>query len=94
VFEQALCVPGRKTVLERETMYQQPGAPREEAQVTRREQEVIGLIAQGLSNQEIGRRLQIASREVSSCVHRISEKLGIRTRLEIAAYARRNGKHD
>ncbi len=65
----------------------------EHARVTRREREVIGLIAQGLSNQEIGRRLQIAARDVSGCVLTISVKLGVRTRLEIAAYARRNGKH-
>ncbi len=67
--------------------------PRERTQVTRREQQVIGLIAQGLSNRAIGRRLQIATREVVSCLHQISEKLGFRTRLEIAAHARRNGKH-
>jgi len=61
------------------------------AEVTRREHEVIHLIAQGLSNREIGRRLRIAVRHVSSSVRRIAEKLQIHTRLEIAAYARRNG---
>jgi len=60
--------------------------------VTRREREVIGLIAQGLSNEEIGRRLQVATRDVSSCVNEISKKLRVRTRLEIAAYGQRNGK--
>ncbi len=66
---------------------------RADAQVTRRERKVISLIARGLSNKEIGCRLQIATREVSGCVDRICDRLGVRTRLEIAAYARRNGEH-
>ncbi len=72
-------------------MQQRHSEPAKEPRVTRREQDVIGLIAQGLSNKEIGRRLQIATQKVSSHVRDISEKLGFRTRLEIAAYARRNG---
>lgn len=66
----------------------------EVVKVTRREHEVIHLIAQGLSNREIGRRLRIAVGRVLSSVQKISEKLGTHTRLEIAAYARRNGTHE
>jgi len=55
--------------------------------MTRREREIIGLIADGLSNKEIARRLHIATHTVKSHVHNILEKLALHTRLEIAAYA-------
>ena len=76
------------------SMHQPHRGPVADVTVTRREHEVIHLIAAGLSNREIGRRLRIAVRHVLSSVRRISEKLGIHTRLEIGAYARRNGKHE
>ncbi len=59
--------------------------------MTRREREIIGLIEEGLSNKEIARRLHIATHTVKSHVHNILEKLALHTRLEIAAYAHRDG---
>jgi unsaturated pyranuronate lyase len=58
--------------------------------MTRREREIIGLIAEGFSNKEIARRLHIATYTVKSHVHNILEKLALHTRLEIAAYAYRD----
>jgi DNA-binding NarL/FixJ family response regulator len=55
--------------------------------MTRREREIIDLIAEGLSNKEIARSLHIATYTVKSHVHNILEKLALHTRLEIAAYA-------
>jgi DNA-binding NarL/FixJ family response regulator len=55
--------------------------------MTAREREVIELIAEGLSNKEIGERLRIATHTVKSHVHNILEKLTLHTRLEVAAYA-------
>ena len=57
------------------------------ARLTRREREVIELIADGLSNKEIADRLHIATHTVKSHVHAVLEKLGLHTRLEVAAYA-------
>jgi ATP/maltotriose-dependent transcriptional regulator MalT len=60
-------------------------------QLSGREREIVGLVGQGLSYEEIGHRLRVGTTAVKSHVHAILGKLGFRTRLEIAAYARRNG---
>ena len=54
--------------------------------LTKREREVAALIAEGLSNKEIGQRLHIATYTVKSHVHTILEKLALHTRLQIAAH--------
>ena len=61
------------------------------ASLTSRERAIIGLVGEGLSYEEIGRRLQVDTSAVKSHVRDILGKLGFRTRLEIAGYARRNG---
>jgi two-component system nitrate/nitrite response regulator NarL len=48
---------------------------------------VIGLIAVGMSNKEIAKRLNIATDTVKSHVRNVMEKLALHTRLQIAAYA-------
>ncbi|MHB1192986.1 MAG: LuxR C-terminal-related transcriptional regulator [Longimicrobiales bacterium] len=65
------------------------GRPRalDAVRMTPREREVINLIAEGLSNKEIARRLHIATHTVKSHVRNIMEKLMLHTRLQIAAYA-------
>jgi len=55
--------------------------------MTVRERQVIGAIADGLSNKEIADRLHVATHTVKSHVHNILEKLALHTRLEVAAYA-------
>jgi DNA-binding NarL/FixJ family response regulator len=63
------------------------GNPFVAVRMTRREREVIALIAEGLSNKEIATRLHLAIDTVKSHVHNILEKLALHTRLEIASYA-------
>lgn len=60
--------------------------------MTPRERDVINLIAEGLSNKEIATRLNIATDTVKSHVRNVMEKLMLHTRLQIAAYAHREGK--
>jgi DNA-binding NarL/FixJ family response regulator len=59
--------------------------------MTRREREVISLIAEGLSNKEIAQRLHLATDTVKSHVHNILEKLALHTRLEVARFAHTEG---
>ncbi|MBI4535562.1 MAG: response regulator transcription factor [Ignavibacteriae bacterium] len=63
------------------------GNPFASVRMTSREREVIALIAEGLSNKEIARRLHLATDTVKSHVHNILEKLALHTRLEIARFA-------
>jgi DNA-binding NarL/FixJ family response regulator len=55
--------------------------------MTKRERDVIDLIAEGLSNKEIAQQLNIATYTVKSHVHNILEKLALHTRLQVASYA-------
>src|ERR1051326_164860 len=60
-------------------------------QMPKREREVISLIADGLSNREIGQRLHIATYTIKSHIHNIMEKLALHTRLEVANYSYTDG---
>lgn len=59
--------------------------------MTPRELQVVNLIAEGLANDEIAERLNIATYTVRSHVRNIMEKLMLHTRLQIAAYVHREG---
>jgi ATP/maltotriose-dependent transcriptional regulator MalT len=68
-------------------------APRR-AGLTRREREVIALIAQGYSNREIGEALTIAEKTAEVHVGNILGKLGLASRAHAAAYAVEHGLAD
>ncbi|GAA3829404.1 helix-turn-helix transcriptional regulator [Sphaerisporangium flaviroseum] len=61
------------------------------ATLTNREQEVLALVATGLSNREIAERLFIAQKTVSVHVSNILAKLGVSSRTQAAAYAHQEG---
>jgi ATP/maltotriose-dependent transcriptional regulator MalT len=58
--------------------------------LTRREQDVLALLAHGLTNREIAARLVITEKTAEHHVGRILSKLGLRSRAEAAAYAVKN----
>lgn len=64
------------------------GASLADVKMTNREREIVDLIAGGLSNKEIAKRLCIATDTVKSHVHNILEKLSLRSRVEVAVIAR------
>jgi DNA-binding NarL/FixJ family response regulator len=64
-----------------------PTVSLESVRMTRREREVVSLIAAGMSNKEIGQQLHVATDTVKSHVRNVMDKLALRSRLQIAAYA-------
>ncbi len=61
------------------------------AGLTGRQVEVLGLLAQGLSNAEIAARLSLSAKTVEHHVSALLAKLGVGSRREAAAAARRLG---
>jgi non-specific serine/threonine protein kinase len=54
--------------------------------LTRRELEVSGLVAQGLSNKQLAKRLLITVRTAETHVNHVLGKLGFTSRSQIAAW--------
>ncbi|MEU9238509.1 response regulator transcription factor [Streptomyces sp. NPDC048385] len=59
--------------------------------LTEREAQVLGLIAQGLSNAEIAARLYLSRSTVKTHIHQIFAKTGSRDRPQAIVYAHRHG---
>jgi predicted ATPase/DNA-binding CsgD family transcriptional regulator len=55
--------------------------------LTQREQQIATLLAEGMSNADIGRTLVVSARTAETHVRHIMDKLGFSTRAEIAAWA-------
>jgi DNA-binding NarL/FixJ family response regulator len=54
--------------------------------MTKREREIIVLIAEGMSNKEIAQRLTLSTYTVKSHIHNILEKMALHSRLQIATH--------
>ncbi len=59
--------------------------------LSRREREVAAMVAAGMTNKEIAARLFIAERTAEGHVERIRNKLGVRSRTEVATWAVERG---
>jgi DNA-binding NarL/FixJ family response regulator len=70
----------------------QPSAtPPQDMLLTRRENEILQLVAAGMSNKEIANELTITEGTVKNHVHNALEKLHLTNRVQAAAYAVRQG---
>ena len=58
--------------------------------LSRRESQLISLVAQGRKNKEIARELAIAEQTVKIYLSRVFRKVGVKDRLELALYGLRN----
>lgn len=70
----------------RSTVRSGPASP-----ITRRELEIAQLIAGGLSNKEIARKLFLSERTVDNHVQHLLNKLNFHSRAQIAAWVERQG---
>lgn len=59
--------------------------------LTRREQELIPMIAEGLTNKEIAGQLNVSEQTVKNHVHRMMQKAGADSRLDVVKYCRSSG---
>jgi len=71
----------------RHEVLKDPVNVRDHARLTSREREVVDLLSEGLSNKDIGTRLNIAIHTVKSHVHNVLEKLALHSRLEVVAFS-------
>lgn len=58
--------------------------------LTKRELEIVRMVATGLRNRQIGDQLAISEGTVKMHLHSIYEKLGVSGRMELSIYAREN----
>jgi len=59
--------------------------------LTPREEQVVALVAEGLSNRQIAQELKLSENTVKKYLFRVFEKLGVSTRVELVLYAMNNG---
>jgi NarL family two-component system response regulator LiaR len=67
-----------------------PAKPANDEPLTSRQEEILALLGEGRSDQEIARTLHLEETTVRSHVHRIIQRLGVESRAQAVAYA--NGR--
>jgi DNA-binding CsgD family transcriptional regulator len=79
-----VAIPGRESFAVNESK-------RDELGITRRELEILGLVAQGLSNREIAGKLFVSENTVKTHCSRTFEKLGARRRTQAVQLGKQFG---
>jgi DNA-binding NarL/FixJ family response regulator len=80
-----------KRVIKQFVRLPHPTPPKELDELTAREREIFGLIANGLSNAEIGQQLYISETTVKSHVTHVFQKLNVRDRVQAIVLAYETG---
>ena len=60
--------------------------------LSRREEEIAHMVAEGFSNRQISQRLDLSEHTIKNYLFRVFEKLGVSTRVELTLYALKRGK--
>jgi DNA-binding NarL/FixJ family response regulator len=60
--------------------------------LSKREEQVVVLVSEGLSNREIARKLGLSEHTVKNHLFRVFEKLGVSSRVELVSYALNSSK--
>lgn len=60
--------------------------------LSKREEEIARLVAEGSSNRQISERLDLSEHTIKNYLFRVFEKLGVSTRVELTLYALKRGK--
>ena len=74
-------------IVEHAIVGSKPSSLTESVRMTKREKQVIELIADGYTNKEIAQKLHLSTYTVKSHVHNILEKLSLSTRVQVAKHA-------
>ncbi len=75
--------PGQSDLLPDLTPKSRARAASSDKSLTRRERDIVSLIAQGKTNQEIARQLYISENTVKTYIKRLFAKLGVKSRTEL-----------
>ncbi len=92
---EAVCPAALSVVLFQWVARHKPGIPslhlKNRLGLSRREQQLVGLIQQGLTNKEMASRLNLSEQTVKNHVHRMLRKVGASDRLSIVEVCRDEG---
>ena len=69
-------------------LLQRPGGPRGSPALSRREEQVLRLVLEGLANKQIARRLAITERTVKAHLTRVFATIGVTDRTQAALWAK------
>jgi DNA-binding NarL/FixJ family response regulator len=83
-----------KRVIKQFAGLRRPTPPPELDELTARERDILRLIAEGLSNAEIGERLYISETTVKTHVTHVLQKLNLRDRVQAVVLAYQSGLVD
>jgi DNA-binding NarL/FixJ family response regulator len=67
---------------------------REQQELTVTEIQIIKLCYEGYSNKEIGDRISLSTRTIDTYINRLTEKLGLKSKLDLARFCVENGYYN